>query len=323
MPTSIDLNCCLARNASNKQEDILTRSDITLIVSAIITIASTIIMTLGLMHHFGAIGSVGYIGAVAGGGVGLVGSFIAYVVAVPKSNTTQANVGKASPGAEIVDKWSVNSQEFSITPLQKTEIEQAVNALTNAYFDDSKESLKVRDQTAKEDFRKKAVETMKKRYADKNFQIFVCKVEDKVVGTVYYQREGTSYDDELDDTIAQDVPELGWLAVDPAYQKKNQIGKHLIEAVKNVAIKEGKRGIYIWVKGKNDNNQYSNELLKYYKKVAGFVFVSNRIYKPKEHFKNPLVDQVVMVCDLSKQTGKPPLQLMKNNGMKENYTLKF
>lgn len=231
---------------------------------------------------------------------------------------------KTRPEAELIDCWSVqNGGKQTDFYIAQARIEDASGIITmaqEAYYNPEVEVLRLRDFSLKKEF---GVDDVPRRIQSSDaYTVFVCKVKgesedrskDQIVGTAYYQRKNSDYVDENGNEVA----EFGMLAVDPLFQRVNNIGIHFLQIAEKQAIKEGKRGMYLYVKGtRNDAGVNSSGLIDYYEKKGKYEFVANRQSSKQKFFGNKSVNMVLMLRNLASETSQTKIKTLQNKKQTE------
>jgi len=223
---------------------------------------------------------------------------------------------------------SVN--RFSIEKAIESDVDTIVSIAKEAYFHPRSCELTHRNPDARNSY--DVTDRLIRRRFDKahahKYHVLVCKVqqvskkhlndigdkvsEGKIIGTVYYQKTATDFEDDQQ----QPLGELGLLAIHPDWWgKTNGISSHLIDAVVDLAKTDKMRAIYIYAIGTLlSDGRYSNSLLNNYND-KGFEFTSK--WKPGKANKDlyttddGFVDMVLMVKKL--EEGKDLRTIMAKN----------
>lgn len=186
---------------------------------------------------------------------------------------------------DVLDQWTLGSFLFSIEPATVEDAEAIVRVAREAFYQ-TKTPVPLKPEFRKE-FEK--ADVPRRLHHPETYQVLVCKTNDTIVGTVYYQTQKTDYTDEK----GVELPELGMLAVDPSF-KSYFVGGHLVDAVVQRALKDRCRGIYLYLFA------HQSKLLRFYER-AGFKFVENHISYPQKWFDGPegRVEEILMLKNLS------------------------
>jgi N-acetylglutamate synthase-like GNAT family acetyltransferase len=134
-------------------------------------------------------------------------------------------------------------------------------------------------------------------------------VEQKIIGTVYYQPKNTDFRDEKNEEVA----ELGLLAIEPEFWGNN-ISEKLVGSVFDLARMDKMRAIYIYAIGsRTDDGKYSNKLLEFYS-GKGFQYVTpwkstNDVYTTPDKS----IDMVVMLKPMFEELQPLSIYSLKKN----------
>jgi len=233
-----------------------------------------------------------------------------------------------TPKVEIMDAWSiktvVSNNNFYIVRAKIEDAAAIIKVAQESYYQQDIEVLKLRDIKLKDEFG--IVDVPRRINAPHVYTVLVCKVKgesedrskDKIVGTVYYQPNNTDYIDEK----GREVAELGLLAVDPLYRRVNEIGLHLIKTVEELAVKDGQRGIYLYVKvAQKLEASHNNGLVRFYQQKGGYEIVANRTSPGGRYFSDKSVNLAMMLRSLNTQTSQTKIKTIQHKKHSEVYPI--